>query len=90
MAKQIEFKQFDVLSVAKILGILGAIAGFIVGVLVGLASSTIPMGFIGKLGWMAVIALPILYGIIYFLIGLIGAALYNLIAARMGGIKVKI
>ena len=48
----------------------------------------------GPLSWMlgglAIIIWPVLYGVIGFISGIIGAALYNLFAKWVGGIKVEL
>ena len=47
--------------------------------------------FLGMaLGIGAVIALPVFYGVLGFLAGLIGAALFNVAAKIMGGIEVDL
>lgn len=46
------------------------------------------MGAVG--GIAALIILPILYGVIGFIAGAIGAALYNLIAGVVGGIEMDV
>jgi hypothetical protein len=43
-----------------------------------------------KLGWAAVIVLPILYGIMFFIMGLISAWLYNLAAKLVGGMQIEL
>ena len=97
-------KKFGVLSVAVMWGILSAIGGLIGGLLYAIFLSLI-FGISGKMGsafsefgslgmgviWLlCIIGAPIFYGIIGFLSGLIGAALYNLFAQRIGGIKVEL
>ncbi len=37
----------------------------------------------------SIFALPIIYGIIGFIAGVLGAALYNLFAASIGGIEIE-
>jgi len=39
------------------------------------------------LGWWMVIIAPIVYAIVYYLVGLIGGLLYNWFARMVGGIK---
>lgn len=41
-------------------------------------------------GLVALIILPILYGILGFICGAIGAALYNLVASVVGGIEMDV
>ncbi len=101
MAKYIEFKELDVMSVGKISAAIAAVVGILAGLL--LASilpfagifGTMPMmgwmmGGVSAIGLTAVVLLPIIYAVAGFVYGVVIAFLYNLIAARIGGIKVKV
>ena len=85
-------KRIGVLSLAKLLGILYAIFGLIVGALFAL----LPLfGFNADetglfFGTVSIIIFPILYGIMGFIGGLITAFFYNLIAGKIGGLEVEI
>ncbi|MBI2106836.1 hypothetical protein HYT57_02520 [Candidatus Woesearchaeota archaeon] len=96
--KKLRIRKIDVLSTGKIVGIIY----LIIGVFLGLIFSIIPtMGFgmmgsnygstFGSMmyGGAAIILFPILYGIMGFLAGLIGAFLYNLIAGWIGPIEIE-
>ncbi len=52
------------------------------------------MDDLGYMGWMfggmAIIIYPVLYGVLGFLSGVIGGALYNLFVKWVGGIKVQL
>jgi hypothetical protein len=90
-----EIKSMDVLSVGKIYALVMAIIGFIGGIiiaLVGSAASTFsrPGMWGAGLGVLSIIVLPIVYGIIGFIIGVIAAAIYNLVARWVGGIKIEL
>lgn len=82
-------KRVGVVSAAKISGIITAIFGLIVGVI---------LAFTGVLGgtvlgghWSVdVIGFTVLYAIAGFFGGLIYAALYNLVAGWVGGIKIEL
>lgn len=87
------------LSAAKISCALYALIGLIVGAFVALISlagvaladrgSTGP--FLGMaLGIGAIIVMPLLYGVLGFLIGLISAAIYNLAARLVGGVEIDL
>ena len=99
MNTKIVVRRFGVLSVAKIMGVLYALIGLIVGAfislfaLVGAAflSSNSGMGGGASVlfGVGAIILLPILYGILGFVGGVITAALYNLLAGMIGGIEIE-
>jgi hypothetical protein len=94
-------KSLGPFSVAKINGILGAIMGFIFGIfftlftlLIGAVASGFgegpePTFITGLFGIGAVIFMPIFYGIVGFLSGLIAAWLYNVIAGWIGGIEIE-
>jgi hypothetical protein len=47
-------------------------------------------GVMGVAGIFMVIILPIFYGVIGFIAGAIGAALYNLVAGIVGGIEIEV
>jgi len=95
MAK-IEIKKLDVLSVAKINAIIGVIIGFIIGLIVAIfagftatfigAGGLPGAGFATGMGVLAIIVLPIVYGIMMFIAGAIGAFIYNIVASKVGGI----
>jgi hypothetical protein len=93
-------KSIHILSLAKVLGLLYALLGFIVGSLltcVSLLGATAalsesgaeagPLGVLFGLG--SIIILPIFYGVIGFIGGIITAFLYNLIAGWVGGIEIE-
>jgi hypothetical protein len=85
------------LSVAKVAGVLYALMGLILGAfislfsVVGSAFAPKDAGAIGMLfGAAAVVALPIFYGILGFIMTLIMAALYNLVAGWVGGVELDV
>jgi len=91
-------KRVGVVSVGKMYGVMCASIGLLAGLLIAAVgslgssfasaegSSMLPFaGF----GIAAVIALPIIYGIMGFIGGLIGGALYNLFAGMVGGIEIE-
>ena len=85
-------KRIGVLSLAKILGILYAIFGLIVGALfalfplIGLSADETGLFF----GTASIIIFPILYGIMGFIGGIITAFFYNLIVGKVGGLEVEL
>ena len=95
-----EIRRIDVVSLAKIEGALGAVIGLIVGIfaaIIGVAVGGIAdlggTGIPGMglfIGAAAIIFLPIFYGVAGFIGGLIVAALYNLVAGWVGGIKIEL
>ena len=94
-------KRIGVLSLAKIAGILYAGAGVIVGLFFAAISSMAGMagsqmdpdmpGWIGPLfGVGAIVFLPILYGVIGFVSGAVGALIYNLFSGIVGGVELEL
>src|SRR3989442_725666 len=91
---EMTIRRFSILSVAKMQGLLMFVMGLIIGVLYGLffmifgafMSSLAPRGdsqvFGGVssvvVGLIMMIAIPVFYGIIGFIGGAIGAAIYNI------------
>jgi hypothetical protein len=89
-------KSVGVLSVAKILGLIHACLGLIFipfFLLIGLAG-TLAGGqrspFAGIIGLVFAFLMPIFYGVLGFIMGAIGAALYNLFAKWIGGIEFQV
>ena len=95
-----ELKRIDVLSCAKIAALLYAVMGFIGGALfslltlagaVGSAASDADFPMAGfALGAGAVVCAPVVYGVIGGIFAAVGAALYNLFAGMVGGIRIEL
>lgn len=90
-------KRVGPLSVAKVAGVLYGLMGLLFGAfislfsLVGSAFAPKDAGMLGMLfGMGAVVVLPIFYGILGFIMTLIMAALYNLIAGWVGGVELDV
>ena len=93
-------KKIDVLSACKITGLLYAAIGLIFGAFVSLfalmgaaigAASQDSGALIGALfGVGAFFILPVFYGILGFIGGLITAVAYNLIAGFAGGLRIEV
>jgi hypothetical protein len=89
-------KSVGVMSVAKIMGLVYACIGLIfipffllmgvVGSLAGQAKNP----FAGIIGVVFAILAPFLYGVMGFIIGAIGALLYNLFAIWVGGFEIEL
>ncbi len=91
-------RSVGVLSVGKIMGVMYAIMGLFLGfimALVGMAGVVIPnqgngpnpFAAMAGLGLAAIIVVPIMYGILGVLVGIISAAIYNVLAGMVGGIE---
>jgi hypothetical protein len=94
-------KRFDPMSVGKVSGLTYLVFGLIVGALfalmslvgsgLGAAATGSNQPFLGVLfGVGAVIFFPVLYGIIGFLGGILGAVVYNVVAGWTGGIQLEL
>jgi len=90
-------RSIGVFSMAKMMGTLYAVIGFILGLFFAMLSM-IGAGFAQNgsgivammMGVGGIIILPIFYGVIGFIAGAIGSALYNVIAGMAGGIELDL
>jgi hypothetical protein len=87
-------RRIDPMSYAKIAGAIAAMLGLVIGVLYAFFlfafSSLLGGESIGvALGLGMIILFPLLYGVLAFLIGLLSAWLYNVVAERVGGIEME-
>ena len=85
-------KRLGVVSTALVSGVIYAALGLVVGIAVAAASVFLPgpaIPFVrGRLvGGLAIVVLPLLYGVAGFLIGALTALLYNVTARLVGGVK---
>jgi len=88
-------KSVGVLSVAKILGLMYACLGLIVAplfLMIGVLASAAgqrnnPLAGIFTVG--VALLLPVFYGVMGFIAGLIGALFYNLLARWVGGFELE-
>src|SRR5690349_24642775 len=94
-------RRISPLSFAKISGLFYGIIGFIgaaffslfmmAGSAIGASASGRSMPFIGAFGaGLAIIILPVIYGLLGFVFGLIGAAVFNVIAGWTGGLELEV
>lgn len=91
-------KRVGPLSFAKLSGLLYAILGLVFGgvfSLIALAGGFVPNtegsgGFGAIVGVGAVVIFPILYGVMGFVMTLVGAWLYNIAAGVVGGVEVDV
>ena len=94
-----EVKRIGVLSVGKVMGAMYVVIGLILGGLLSLfalaGGGAGPNGPAGPapaalFGAAAIIILPLLYGVLGFIGGIITGALYNLVASTIGGIEMEL
>jgi hypothetical protein len=101
MAKSV-IRRLGVLSVAKLQGTLYALLGLLVGAVFAVfslfgAALGSSMGsdhqgsiFGAALGVGAIVIFPVFYGLLGFVVGLVVAALYNLVAGLTGGVEIEL
>lgn len=98
MATQ-QISRIGVLSLAKIMGVLYAFLGLVIGGFISLfailgagfaarQNEGSPLGFL--FGVAAIVVAPIFYGCLGFIGGLVTAPIYNLAAKLAGGIEVDL
>lgn len=94
-----EIKKLGVLSVSKISALGGIVVGLVLGTIYAIMGSNPAMkaqltpGTAGAgiiFSWWSPLIMTTLYGLLYFVAGLITAALYNLFAKQIGGITVEL
>jgi len=87
-------KRIEPVQCAKMAGTLYALLGFIVGLIFSLFALTggamVGLPFGAAFGIGAVILLPLLYGCLGFIMALIMAAIYNLVAGWIGGLEIQV
>ena len=86
-------KRIGVGSAARVYGLTLGFLGIFVGIIYALVFTAMP-GFSdvpgGGFGIMMLIVIPILYGVIGFVIGAFGAAIYNFVAKKFGGLEIEL
>jgi len=102
---EMTIRRFGVISVAKMYGLLMFIFGLVFGVIYGLilivfgaAISAMAPGRDATAGGVStvvmgvamMIGLPIFYGVLGFIMGAIGALIYNAVAGIIGGVKFEL
>jgi len=93
-------KKVGVLSAAKVYGLIGAIIGLFVGIIFAImaaifgavAGAVIPGagGTFAGFGLLSIIIMPIILGAIMFIMGAVGAIIYNLVAGWVGGVELEL
>ena len=101
---EMTIRRFGVISVAKMYGLLMFIFGLIFGILYGLffivfgaamsaaGGRDATMGGVSSavVGISMMIGIPIFYGILGFVMGAIGALVYNALSGIIGGVKFEL
>jgi hypothetical protein len=94
-----KIKRVGILSLAKFQAVMMGAVGLVIGLMAYLVQALLLGGtpaeapeaqLAAAFGPMAIILFPVAYGIMGFIVGAVGAALYNLIAKWLGGIEIEI
>jgi len=89
----LEIKKIDVLSLAKIIGLIYAFFGLLIGMIFSLMSllglEPDPSGPASSFGVAAIIMFPLVYALAGFLSGILTALFYNLSTKWVGGLKME-
>jgi hypothetical protein len=90
-------RRIGMLSLGKFFCFLYGLMGFLFGALVSLASllgaalhGRGPAAAMLGIGMGAIIVFPLIYGFLGFIAGIIGAALFNLVASMVGGVEIEL
>ncbi len=92
-------KRIDVLSLAKFQGVMMAAVGLLLGGVMYMTQAFLMGGFsaetpeaqiLSAFGPVMILVFPVAYGLMGFVMGAVGAKLYNLIAKLIGGIEVEL
>ena len=85
-----EIKSFKIFQTAKVITVLYVIFGFVEDAILAITfpHSPHPPHFKGTL--FILIGVPILFGVLGFIFTVIGCWLYNIVAARIGGIAFEL
>lgn len=84
-----QIKRFSVGQSAKFMGVLYSLLGLIFLPLFLIVALVGPEGSV-PFGAIFAVAIPVMYGVMGAISGLVGAAMYNLVAGWVGGIDVEI
>ncbi len=92
-----EIRRFEPISVANIAGVSYIFLGLILGVFYAFLGMAMPAEIFDEMpmfrfmfGVGSIFILPFMYGVIGWLAGFIGSSLYNVLARKIGGIRLEI
>jgi hypothetical protein len=85
-----QIKSFGVFQTSKLIAVLYLMVFAAIGIPVGVAIVAVSPTRLGGLGLVMVILIPLVYGLLGFVIAAITCALYNVAAKWVGGIEIDI
>jgi prepilin signal peptidase PulO-like enzyme (type II secretory pathway) len=86
-----ELKQIDMSSAAKVMGIFYFMISLVVFVPIVLILSIFDLDTgMGNLGVFAALLVPLVYGFLGMILAFLASFLYNVIASKVGGIKIQV
>jgi hypothetical protein len=86
-----EIKSFRIFQTAKVMAVLYMVMGFVEGVFLAIMiAHRPPPGHLKETLFIVLIGVPILAGVVGFIFMMIICWLYNLVAARIGGIAFEL
>jgi len=92
--RRLVLKRIGVLSLAKIYAVLMGVVGFVIGVVYTIMGSVLSAvtqqpGIGIGMGVLGIIVMPVLYAVLGFISGAVGAWVYNLVAGWIGGLELE-
>jgi len=91
-----EIKEINVISAANILGVIQFAMGIFIGIMYFLISLGMPAEMFDAVPWMkymfgvgSLVTMPIMTGLMGWLSGAVSSLIYNVVADRIGGIKLR-
>ena len=95
--KKYELRKIDISSAAMTIGVVGVILGFIQGIFSSTNAFATTLGGSSAMailnltyGPLNIVIMPIVYGIIAYVFSAIVAFLYNVVARRVGGVRISL
>lgn len=87
--------RINALSLAKLQAILMALIGFVLGIIYSIGGAIYDLIMTGvnfgtALAFFSLIGMPMLFAIIGYIFGLLGALLFNIIITKFGGIELNL
>lgn len=90
--QEVAIRKIGIFSVAKYLAIFGILSGLLLGIVLTAVFFQFPQisNYMGAYSWVGnylMILPPVVFGISWFILGIIGILIYNIFARFIGGIR---